>query len=124
MTFTPSMNTSDLLTWESQVVQYPATGAPGIRYFAGVTDYGTVDCLLYRNVKREVVGILNHYGFDSPWEQTGNVNVWIREDYQRRGIGTALVKEAHRRWGVNLDQQRFTPGGAALAERLRRRDDM
>jgi GNAT superfamily N-acetyltransferase len=121
MTFTASIPSYALYTWDSQACQYPTFGEPGISYFAGVTDLGTVDCLLYRNERGVVVGILNYYDFDSPWEVRGNVNVWVRRNAQGRGIGTALIEEAHRRWTIDLDQQRFTPEGAAFAERLRER---
>lgn len=119
MTFQASIPTYALFSWESQARQYPTFGTPGIDYFAGVTDYGTVDCLLYRNEQGVVIGILNHYGFDSAWETKGNVNVWVRKDYQRQGIGTALIRKAMIHWAINLDQQRFTPEGVAFAERLR-----
>lgn len=103
--------------WESQAQQYPRRGPEGISYFAGEIpeiNY-TVDCLLYRE-RGILVGILNHYPADQlPWEKAGNVNVWVHPDYQRRGIGTALVAEAVTRWGINFDQQRYTEQGAALA---------
>ena len=119
MTFRVSIPTDLLFSWESQASQYPAYGTPGVTYFPGVTEYGTVDCLLYRSDAGIVIGILNHYGFDSPWEKTGNVNIWVRRDQRRKGIGTALITEADRRWPINLDQQRFTPDGVEFAQRLR-----
>jgi len=122
MTFTPSIPPDLHFSWESQVVQYPRKGRPGVGYFAGETDAGIVHCLLYRDVKGDVVGILNYYdGYLKPnvWETAGNVNIWIRPDRQRRGIGTRLIRAAMERWPINLDQQRFTPNGAAFARRLR-----
>lgn len=119
MTFQASLDPEFLYSWESQVSQYPLNGVPGIEYFPGPTPYGTVDCLLFRDVHGKVVGILNHYGFDSPYESTGNVNIWVHPHRQRRGIGTALIKAATGLWPINLDQQRFTPSGMAFAEKLR-----
>jgi GNAT superfamily N-acetyltransferase len=119
MTFEVRIPQDWLFSWESQARQYPAFGEPGISYFAGETEVGTVDCLLFRDDRGVVVGILNHYGFDSAWEQKGNVNVWVRRNRQGRGIGTALINEAKTRWKINLDQQRFTPSGAKFAEKLR-----
>lgn len=109
-----------LLSWESQVVQYPATGEPGIGYFAGETSLGVVDCLLWRDEKGRVRGILNRYGIDfPPYEKAGNVNIWIRPSHQRQGIGRALIEEAIRRWGpINYEQQQFTEAGAAFARQL------
>lgn len=124
------------LPWESQVVQYrdaPPPEAPGITYFAGdVSDVHPgkppVDCLLYwewnpKRTRLRIVGIANHYPVDyPPWEEAGNVNVWVRKSHQRRGIATALYDEAVRRWNVSLVGQRFTPSGARLAEHLIERD--
>lgn len=120
MTFIASIAADELLSWESQVCQYPTKGRPGISYFPGQTPLGIVDCLLMRDLAGDVVGILNHYGFDSVWERTGNVNVWVRPDRQRKGIGRLLVAEANQRWPINLDQQRFTPDGVKFAETLTR----
>lgn len=116
----------DAYTWESQVWQYQDAQPPaeeGITYFAGPLPSGhIVDCLLYwkptTSGRMRIVGILNHYGFDSPLERKGNVNIWVRRPNQHQGIGTALWDEAVRRWNPSLDQQRFTAEGVRLAEYL------
>jgi GNAT superfamily N-acetyltransferase len=108
-----------LLSWESQASQYPALGSPGPGYLGRVaTEFYTVDCLLWRDNKGIVVGILNHYPADfAPWERAHNVNIWVRPDHQRQGIGHALVTEALRRWPqIDLTKQRFTRSGKALAD--------
>lgn len=113
--------TDAVLTWESQVMQYPVTGQDGIGYFEGVVDANyCVDCLLWRGGLGEVLGILNHYPADfPPWERAHNVNLWVRTDAQRNGIGTALVLEALRRWpDIHLTAQRFTRAGKALADSI------
>ena len=84
-----------------------------------------MDCLLYRDQHGRLTGILNHYPFrmgpaDHPLEEVGNVNIWVHPDFQRRGIATALWREAVRRWDVSLDQQRFTIAGAAFARYLQK----
>jgi GNAT superfamily N-acetyltransferase len=108
-----------LLSWESQVMQYPVVGEPGIGYFAGVVagDLPPVDCLLWRDDQGLVRGILNHYPVNyAPYEMAGGVNIWVHPDWQRRGIGRALVTEAVTRWGeINVEQQRFSEAGAAFA---------
>ena len=74
-----------------------------------------VDCLLYRSRKGTLIGILYHYPVDlEPWEQAGNVNMWVHPRRQRRGIGTKLLVEARRRWNLDPYQQSYTPEGAAL----------
>lgn len=122
----------DVYSWESQIWQYQECQAPdeeGITYFAGdLPDGRVVDCLLYWAPIRpegplRIVGILNHYPWDSALEKKGNVNIWVRRTHQRRGIGSALWAEAVRRWSVNLEQQRFTASGAALASHLAEQEE-
>ena len=113
-------------SWPNQVRQYPTHGSPGIAFdpctfpddhpFAGAQ----VWTLLYRNRKGRVVGILNYYPQDfPPFEKAGNVNVRVHPRRQRRGIGSALVREAHARgWPLDPYRQRYTTAGRHLAERL------
>lgn len=123
----PTLSAETLLTWESQVIQYPSTGPAGIGYMQGpipeVHPGYYVDCLLYRDLAGRVVGILNHYNEDSPpWERAGNVNLWVHPQRRRQGIATALWLEAKARWPeVTLDSQRFTPEGAFMANALDRK---
>lgn len=118
MPFEASIPDEALFSWESQVCQYPYNGEPGISYMSGPTPAGIVDCLIYRNEKGHVRGILNRYRSDNQWERRNNVNVWVHPRHQGQGIGTALWEEAVRRWGVKLEGQRFTKAGARFAQRL------
>jgi GNAT superfamily N-acetyltransferase len=108
-----------LYDWESQARQWPKVGRPGIAY-ERVEAYGNpIDSWVFRNRKGHVVGMLYWYVTDSPLEKAGNVNIWVRPDRQRRGIGTALIQAAERRNGpINLEQQRYTAAGVAAARRL------
>lgn len=130
-----------LHTWASQVRQYPKLGTPGLTFeehevaVAQVTYKPTgmvvaevltvVDCVLYRNRKGHLIGILNHYRDDcyefdgSLLEKAGNVNVWVRPDRRRRGVGTKLVAAALRRWPeIDFTQQHYTEAGRALATNI------
>ena len=50
-------------------------------------------------------------------EQAGNLNLWVHPRRQRRGIGSALLAEADKRWGpIEWHRQKFTPEGRALVE--------
>ena len=112
------MGRASITDWEGQARQYPADGPPGISYFAGETPWGTVDCLLYRNEAGELVGILNHYPFEVPGRQApGTANVWVKPEWQRRGIGRALAREAVHRWGLTEQGQPMTAAGAAAVEK-------
>lgn len=141
----PSVPGEGLLTWESQERQYANNGPPGITHEEHRVEIGSgpilaldprddrvkvargrystvVDCLLYRSRKGTLVGILNHYRDDcydvdgTLLERAGNCNVWVHPRRRRRGIGTALVREAVRRWSIDFAQQQYTEGGRALAE--------
>jgi len=119
-TITATIPAGMVYSWESQVRQYPLKDRPGVQYYKGVIDLDNyVDCLLYRDLTGAVVGILNHYNKDNPWERAGNVNIWVHPDHTRKRIATLLWQEARHRWNVTLVGQRFTPAGAALANALR-----
>jgi GNAT superfamily N-acetyltransferase len=108
--------------WENQAPQYHNVkpDRPGIVYFQG-QDEGMenyVDCLLMFDENLELVGILNMFNFDfPPLERKGNVTMFTHPDKLRRGIGSALLDEARRRWPVNFDQQNYTREGAAFINR-------
>lgn len=113
------------LSWKSQVGQYPERGEPGISYFAGRQDTDgreypePIHCLCWRDEEGILRGVLNYYAVDyPPWEVAGNVNVFVEPSWKHQGIGAALVSEAHRRWGINWTQQRYTREGLELAMRM------
>jgi GNAT superfamily N-acetyltransferase len=115
--------------WWSQVSQFVKQGKPGITLESPETPvYGpdgheyftTVDCLLYRNRKGALVGILYHYNDDTYdvagnlVEKKGNVNVMVRPSSRRAGVGTRLVRDALARWDIDLQVQQYTDAGRAL----------
>lgn len=106
-------------SWSSQAEQYPAKGRPGIGYFAGWMEGrdAPVNCLLYRHTDGSLIGILNHFPIDmDPFEQAGNICIWVKPQFQRRGIATALLTECVMRYGhINFSQQVYSKAGAALA---------
>ena len=118
----PSKKDDEIYTWESQVVQYPVMGDPGISYFRGDVSPGVhVDCLLYRDESGTVVGIANYFPMDiPPYEKAGNWALFVRPDRRGEGIGTALMVEGMARWDYREDHITFTEGGAALVNKARR----
>lgn len=108
------------MSWDTQVVQYPARDTPGIHYFRGDIGQGMwVDCLLHYDPDGSLSGILNHCPQDiPPFEKKGAVNMWVRPDRVRQGIGTALVDEAFDKWRFFGEDQRLTPNGAGFARHL------
>lgn len=120
--------------FESQKRQYPQKGDPGIRYFAGDTRQGVVDCLCFRDGNGELIGVLNHYPNDVPnphygtllgtlfgepefLECAGNINIFIDPDHKRKGIATELLEEAEVRWHIDFQQQRYTDEGVEFITR-------
>lgn len=119
--FKPHIQQREVFTWDSQKVQYPPFGPPGVNYFRG--DFPTghrysglwVDCLLSRSEQGILQGVLNYYSFDlPPFEQRGTVNLFIDPKHKRQGIATALLDEAFLRFSINLLQQRYSPSGLAF----------
>jgi ribosomal protein S18 acetylase RimI-like enzyme len=110
-------------SWESQARQYAYRDAPGIsleRHHLGEWPHWTqIDCLLYRDEEGLLVAILNHYvDSNNPEERAGNCNLWVKPSHQRRGIGTALLRDAMQRWDIDFEQQRFTSQGLLFFDAL------
>ena len=120
----------EAFSFESQKVQYPALGEPGISYFAGETKLGVVDCLLWRDKNGVVLGILNYYSFNALWddpilmvlsgeeymESKGNVNLFVDPAHRRHKIASLLLSAAGERWDIDLAQQRYTADGRKFIE--------
>jgi len=102
-----------VFAWENQAGQYPEHGK-GIQYHMAITKKGLwVNCLLYYGDDLTLQGILNHYPFDfPPYQKRGSVNLQVRKDKRRNGIGTALLNEAIKRYKINLKRQEYTPLGS------------
>lgn len=124
-----------VFTWESQAAQQPLTGTPREVVYRRCEDDGTtipvgqwIDALLHYDDVGALDAILYHYPFEfyeytsaylgsprgSVLEKRGNVNLWVRPDRRRKGIGTQLIKEAVRRWKIVLRNQRYTADGAGF----------
>jgi ribosomal protein S18 acetylase RimI-like enzyme len=129
-------------SWESQARQYAENGAPGLTLEQHMVEVDTgievfdvpaelagpgvsvVDCLLFRGEDGSLVAILNHYDGKNPLEAADAVNLWVRPDRQREGIGKMMTREAMQRWpGVRLENQRYTATGVYLLRSLTRDDE-
>lgn len=96
------LNAELFTTWEAQAGQFPPHGLPGItmqHLTIGPPDNQTVvDCLLYRDDDGLLVGILAHYNENNPLQLPDSVNLLVKPDYQRQGVGKALAREATTIW--------------------------
>lgn len=111
-----------VVSWESQVWQYPRTGEPGITHIAPeITVDGSttvVDCLLYRGPDGDLRGIFNHYNEHNPRQPAGSCNLWVHPAHQRQGIASALLREAWHRWHLKVDDQVWSEHGDAWIKGL------
>lgn len=126
-------------SWESQAKQYAESGEPGWSLEQHMVEVGTgnevfgvpadlagpgisvVDCLLLRDESGSLVAILNHYDGKNPLEAADAVNLWVRPDRQREGIGKKMTLLAMKIWpGVELENQRYTLAGTYLLRSLTR----
>lgn len=125
MKIIPEMN----YTWESQAVQYPATGEPGITvetYALGTGEHASkVDCLLYRDDDGQLIGILNRYYENNPHQAPDTGNLWVKPDCHHNGVATALLRKAAELYPEKaqgwVDNQTFTHAGVAWIESLVRK---
>jgi len=111
--------------FKGQASQFDKKGPPGFSYFKG-TGNGLqpgqwVDCLLWRDEKGILKGIVYHYPQDLPLEKKGNVNIFISPDSKRKGIASTLLSEAIKRYNVDLRQQRYSEEGARFVNQFVRR---
>lgn len=124
-TIIPIIPDEAMFTFESQRVQFPDKGGPGLEHLVvdleskQLHPVGTIPeqsviihCLTWRALSGELVGILYYYATNSYWERRGNVNIFISPDWLRKGIGTKLLDYAFTQWDVNIEQQRYSLSGA------------
>jgi GNAT superfamily N-acetyltransferase len=111
-------------SFEEMAPHHAVHGRPGLGQERLTWWVWVIDCLLYRDDKGALVGILYHYVKpEAPDEREwapypGCVDVWVKPNCQRRGIGAKLLLEAVLRFGVNLSKQRYTPAGWRMAKRV------
>lgn len=133
----PTVSGEGFWPWDSQAKQYPERDKPGIRYASrsvvigvahtptGDTDLITnVETLLHYSMAGKLTGILCRYpdtieavlpsGDKHTLEEAGNISVWVKPSRRRRGIATALLDEAERRWSPDWFAMTFTRAGHAL----------
>ena len=114
------LNSDPALRWENQARQYPEHGN-GIVYFKGNVENGIwIDCLLYYGDDNLLQGVLNHYPFESSYQEKGSVNIHVRQDKRRNGIATTLVDEAIKMFNIKLDEQEYSPDGERFIKQYMR----
>lgn len=116
------------LKWEDAVVDYPATGHPGVIYRKDTTvQFGSEavsEALLFYAPDGTLAGLFFYFPKDiwvpdisRPIERAGNFTVIVAPGHRRRGVGTRLLREALKRWNIDFEQQKYTEAGAKLVQR-------
>jgi GNAT superfamily N-acetyltransferase len=114
--------------WTEHAGRFPQRGEPNSITYSRSADTGR---LLAYDASGELAGMLFYYFADIPmpeeWEdsadrvlreEAGNFNVIVHRDKRRQGIGTKLLREAMRRWHVDLGKQAWTPDGSRLRDSI------
>lgn len=122
MKIIPEMN----YDWDSQAIQYAATGKPGVHletHTIGNGDSETeVDCLLYRDDDGQLIGILNHYNENNKLQKPDTGNLWVKPNCQHSGVATELLRAAANQWPDKVtewfENQTFTTAGIAWIQSL------
>ena len=111
--------------WASQAHQHPASALPGIHHRVEHVDGAPIDCVTSYDSLGILVGILYRYPEGAEgWEEPGAINVWVRPDRQREGIGRAMLDYTEQHLGpIDWDAQRYTRAGLALRERYLQEQD-
>lgn len=107
--------------WEYCFENAPKNGKAGISYFKTHADPLTyAHALVYRNSEGKFVGFFEYFPIgtmpdaNGMREENGNFNIWVDPKEWGKGIGTALLTEACKRWDINLEQQQYTALGYKL----------
>jgi GNAT superfamily N-acetyltransferase len=107
--------------WEDCFKRVPKSGKVGISYFKTYADpVSYTHTLVYRNGEGKFVGFFEHFpigtlpDINGKNEEEGNINIWVDPKEWGKGIGTALLTEACKRWDINIEHQQYTALGYKL----------
>lgn len=122
----PTVSDDDVRSWEGVAGFHDPVGPPGITHTTVHVYHDAtripIHTIEHRDDDGTLSGVLFFYevGYGDrshPWHQRPmTVNVWVRPDRQRCGIGTKMGLAADERWPhVPLSAFDYTAGGLALA---------
>lgn len=103
--------------WYNEPVEYEGKGVPGgisHRYLEVGNGKIPVNYLLHHGDDGRINGILSHFPEGSPFEKPGSITVTVHPSHRDKGIGSKLVNTAVDKFGVDLEQQQYTPLGYEL----------
>jgi GNAT superfamily N-acetyltransferase len=106
--------------WHQQAAQAPQTGTPNSIKQTRIEE---AEALLFYDDAGCLRGMLKYFEKDVPRSNqfgdylvahAGELVIIVDPRYQRRGVGTKLLREAIAQWQIDLERQRYTPSGAAF----------
>ena len=111
--------------WASTKNRYVPNMCQGITHIPqsivrGDVRYGFDDLVFYDT--DGLAGVLTYFPQDIPdtpdelGYEGGTYTISVDPAKQRRGIGTALIKEMSRRWSVDFENQTYSDAGLALVK--------
>ena len=98
-------------------VEYEGKGVPGgisHRYLEVGNGKIPVNYLLHHGDDGRINGILCHFPKGTPYEKPGSITVTVHPHHRGKGVGSKLVTTAQEKFGIDLDQQEYTPLGYEL----------
>jgi len=98
-------------------VEYEGKGVPGgisHRYLEVGNGKIPVNYLLHHGDDGRINGILSHFPEGTPFEKPGSITVTVHPHHRDKGVGSALIRAAQDKFGIDLEQQEYTPLGYEL----------
>jgi hypothetical protein len=103
--------------WYNEPVEYEGKGVPGgisHRYLEVGNTKIPVNYLLHHGDDGRINGILSHFPKGTPFEKPGSITVTVHPHHRDKGVGSKLLNTAVDKFGVDLEQQEYTPLGYEL----------
>ena len=105
-------------------VEYEGKGVPGIAHRQKTINHGgrdiPINYLIHHGDEGQINSILSHFPEGTPYEKPGSITVTVHPSYRGKGIGSTLVNHAQDKFGIDLDQQEYTPLGYEMYRNVKR----
>lgn len=118
--FTPDEAQKD---WSSELIAkflacVPGKGEPGIQYQENVRGGKKIQYLIKYDANGLIQGALRYFPVGYPLaKQPGEIEMAVKSEFQKQGIGSELLNEAISRWDIQAKKQRYTEASAQLYQK-------
>jgi GNAT superfamily N-acetyltransferase len=111
-------------SWYADPLEYEGKGQPGIAHRQKTIEQDgrniPINYLIHHSDEGQINGILSHFPEGTPHEKPGSITVTVHPSQRGKGIGSALVNAAHDKFGIDLEQQQYTPLGYEMYRNVKR----